>query len=198
MSERTEAKITRYKNIEFRSRTEARWAVFFDGLGINYEYEKELLKLSDGKRYLPDFFLPQFNAYLEVKPNSDSIVTEESIKSRQLAHDLGKTSTKVWLATGGPTELNGNIIPLSDWDKSDDIRHILSVQENRYIFYQDRRDEGLYWLHAVDCDGSMRKTFLVGGWGTETDHSREPLMFGLVEQSYLKARSYNFDQGFQS
>lgn len=32
---------TRYKGYHFRSRLEARWAVFFDTLGILWEYEKE-------------------------------------------------------------------------------------------------------------------------------------------------------------
>ena len=30
---------TIYKGYRFRSRLEARWAVFFDALGIEYEYE---------------------------------------------------------------------------------------------------------------------------------------------------------------
>lgn len=32
---------TRYKGYLFRSRLEARWAVFLDSLGITWEYEKE-------------------------------------------------------------------------------------------------------------------------------------------------------------
>lgn len=58
---------TVYNGYRFRSRLEARWAVFFDSLGISYEYEPEGLVLSDGSRYLPDFYLPQFFCYLEVK-----------------------------------------------------------------------------------------------------------------------------------
>jgi hypothetical protein len=193
MSIRIQSKVTTYNGIEYRSRTEARWAVFFDGIGISFDYEKEFLQLSDGKSYLPDFYLPQFNAYLEVKPNSDSIITEECVKARQLAHDLEGQAIKVWLSTGGPSEQNGNIIPLSSWNKSDDIAHILAVKENRYMFYQDRRDEGLFWLYAEDNDETMRQTYLIGGWGIETDHTREPLMFGLVKKSYELARSFVFE-----
>lgn len=192
MAERIDALETEYNGIHYRSRTEARWAIFFEGIGVDFEYEKEYLTLSNKEIYLPDFYLPQFKAYLEVKPNSDSIVTEECVKARQLAFDLQGTGINVWLATGGPSKNNGNIIPLSDWDKEDDIRHILSVTENRYIFMQDRRDEGIYWLHAEDSRGNMRRTFLVGGWGKVTDHDREPIMFGLVEESYEKARKFKF------
>lgn len=58
---------TIYNGYYFRSRLEARWAVFFDTLGIQYEYEPEGFKLSDGTMYLPDFYLPAFNYYVEIK-----------------------------------------------------------------------------------------------------------------------------------
>ncbi len=45
---------TRYKGYRFRSRLEARWAVFFDALGLTWEYEPEGFELKSG-RYLPDF-----------------------------------------------------------------------------------------------------------------------------------------------
>jgi hypothetical protein len=32
---------TRYAGCRFRSRLEARWAVFFDALGVKWEYERE-------------------------------------------------------------------------------------------------------------------------------------------------------------
>jgi hypothetical protein len=46
---------THYKGYRFRSRLEARWAVFFDALGLAWEYEPEGFELGDGLRYLPDF-----------------------------------------------------------------------------------------------------------------------------------------------
>ena len=51
------SKHTAYNGHNFRSRTEARWAVFFDMMGIRYFYEYEDFKVG-AKRYLPDFFLP--------------------------------------------------------------------------------------------------------------------------------------------
>lgn len=66
---------TRYKGYHFRSRLEARWAVFFDSLGIIWEYEPEGFELPGGIRYLPDFFLPKFNGgigcFVEVKSDID-------------------------------------------------------------------------------------------------------------------------------
>ena len=49
---------TIYNNYRFRSRLEARWAVFFDAIGIKYEYEVEGYDIN-GVRYLPDFWLPE-------------------------------------------------------------------------------------------------------------------------------------------
>lgn len=49
---------TFYNGYRFRSRLEARWAVFFDALGIKYEYEREGYDLGEAGWYLPDFWLP--------------------------------------------------------------------------------------------------------------------------------------------
>jgi hypothetical protein len=51
----------------FRSRREARWAVFFDTLGIPYEYEKQGYDLGKYGWYLPDFWLPHIGLWFEVK-----------------------------------------------------------------------------------------------------------------------------------
>ncbi len=56
-----------YRGTQFRSRTEASWAAFFDSRSIEWEYEKEGFELSDGTWYLPDFWLPQVKMWAEVK-----------------------------------------------------------------------------------------------------------------------------------
>ncbi len=67
---------TRYAGCHFRSRLEARWAVFFDTVGIPWEYEPQgqvcskRLYLGDGVGtfpYLPDFWLPEHRLWAEVK-----------------------------------------------------------------------------------------------------------------------------------
>jgi hypothetical protein len=57
---------TTYKGYRFRSRLEARWGVFFDALGIEWEYETQGFNLGD-LNYLPDFWLPTINVWFEVK-----------------------------------------------------------------------------------------------------------------------------------
>lgn len=58
---------TQYKGYRFRSRLEARWAVFFDYLEIKWLYEPEGFDLGDGLYYLPDFYLPDLDLWIEVK-----------------------------------------------------------------------------------------------------------------------------------
>lgn len=65
---------TTYAGVTFRSRLEARWAVFFDWLGVRWDYESEPFRLSDGSGYLPDFWLPNWRAWFEVKPEGMSSV----------------------------------------------------------------------------------------------------------------------------
>lgn len=48
---------TVYKGYRFRSRLEARWAVFFDACGAKWEYEPEGYDLGNGIYYLPDFVI---------------------------------------------------------------------------------------------------------------------------------------------
>lgn len=47
---------TEYRGYRFRSRLEARWAVFFDECGFRWEYEPQGYEV-DGEMYLPDFLL---------------------------------------------------------------------------------------------------------------------------------------------
>jgi hypothetical protein len=74
---------TVYNGYRFRSRLEARWAVYFDTLGIEYEYEKEGFDLGEHGWYLPDFWLPQVSMWAEVK--GKEFTEEELIKAKKLA-----------------------------------------------------------------------------------------------------------------
>lgn len=71
---------TFYRGRHYRSRLEARWAVFFEYMGIEYLYEPEGFALPSGDRYQPDFFLPGVylrrgspGVYIEVKPSYEAV-----------------------------------------------------------------------------------------------------------------------------
>lgn len=87
---------TQYKNCRFRSRTEARWCVFFEYLGVKWEYEKEGYELPSG-RYLPDFWLPDLACWVEIKPVSPTAA------ELQLGEELGDmTDHPVAIVSGMP------------------------------------------------------------------------------------------------
>lgn len=58
---------TFYNDLRFRSRHEARWAIFFDTLSIPYNYEPEGYHLGSLGNYLPDFWLPSHEIWIEIK-----------------------------------------------------------------------------------------------------------------------------------
>lgn len=87
---------TEYEGIRFRSRTEARWAVLLDYIGVPWRYEHEGFELRSG-RYLPDFWLPTVGGgtWLEIK-GEDPTETE-----RLLCCELAEmTKHDVFLAIG--------------------------------------------------------------------------------------------------
>jgi hypothetical protein len=68
---------TRYKGYRFRSRLEARWAVFLETVGLRWRYETEGFEFGPEIRYLPDFYLPDWDIFLEIKPELPCVQLEE-------------------------------------------------------------------------------------------------------------------------
>ncbi len=89
---------TRWKGYRFRSRLEARWAIFFESMDIEFQYEVDGFRLSDGACYIPDFYLPKLHQWAEVKPDQPS--GEEISKAVSLVRDSGKEL--LWLV--GPPD----------------------------------------------------------------------------------------------
>lgn len=81
---------TIYNNYRFRSRLEARWAVFFDALHIEYRYEPEGFDLEKTGRYLPDFWLPKQKCWIEIKGTRPD--DRERDKAEELARLTGTTA----------------------------------------------------------------------------------------------------------
>jgi hypothetical protein len=73
---------TTFDGIRFRSRLEARWAVFYSIAGIRYFYEYEGFQLPSGW-YLPDFWLPDLEVWVEIKASEPT--DTERRKAAELA-----------------------------------------------------------------------------------------------------------------
>lgn len=90
---------TRYNGYRFRSRLEARWAVFFDTLGVEWEYESEGYDLADAGYYLPDFWLPGSQFWIEIKSKENKIDSQYELKLASLSSSHQKP---VILINGSP------------------------------------------------------------------------------------------------
>jgi hypothetical protein len=101
---------TAYNGLLFRSRTEARYAVFFDALGVPYAYEPEGFDLSVDGWYLPDFWLPAHRVWLEVRgllPSPDERRKAEALAARSQACVL--MGSPVFTSSPRPTVLGGEV-----------------------------------------------------------------------------------------
>lgn len=98
---------TVYNGYKFRSRLEARWAMFFDSLGVAYEYEPEgfdLTEVAGGSKtvwYLPDFYLPELNCFAEVKGRKPTV--EEMAKAKWLSEISEEAVVILWGKMECPT-----------------------------------------------------------------------------------------------
>lgn len=127
---------TRYKGYHFRSRLEARWAVWFDAMEIAFRYEPEGFGLGDAGNYLPDFWLPDLSLWAEIKPLRKD-TREEQNKCRALV-----------IATGKPVAmLFDEFCPLScdppDFEVLGSNR--LWVPEGHPNYYANEKD-GVHWI----------------------------------------------------
>lgn len=86
---------TKYKGHRYRSRLEARWAIFFDTLGVPFQYEPEGFKFEDGTHYLPDFYLPEQKAWIEIK--GGEISQQDKHKVEMLSEHIRETGRHVYL-----------------------------------------------------------------------------------------------------
>lgn len=143
---------TFYNGILFRSRTEARWAVYFDQMKIPYRYELEGFELSNGQKYLPDFYLPDHGVYAEVKP-----FPQDDPRWHMFVKESGKSLV---LLVG---RVHGKAKPILSYDEYDnevyqDEGHIVPRGAKYFpIFQGDWQDE--QDTTAVDQANSARFEF---------------------------------------
>lgn len=142
---------TEYKGYKFRSRLEARWAVFFDEARIPYEYEPEGYELPIGL-YLPDFYLPWFRLYVEIKPNEDSAIDKGDKCCRILRDNLEESITA--LCIGDPADSRMRLYCYTHDDSG-----IKSYEYDKSFFV-----EGASWKYwqkgSVDFDCSSTKHWI--------------------------------------
>jgi hypothetical protein len=145
---------TVYNGYRFRSRLEARWAVFFDTLGVNYEYEQEGYNLGNGVRYLPDFYFPEWDKYIEVKPWS-KMQPDELHKCGLLVQRSEKT---VMLLRGNPWPGRYHIVPIFPSYTSDNDKCLCAFAHNEWDMCCFAFGEGdqLVYLTLTGADATRK------------------------------------------
>lgn len=154
--------------------------MFFDACGISWRYEAEGYEMPSG-RYLPDFWLPTFGMYFEVKgqfPDAD-----EKAKCLELAELSGRV---VLLAVGEPEE-RFQIRWFDDGGEED----------TWYAIARDRNPEAGLWLvdeREIE-PGEVGASRWFGGGNPGVAIRRGPMFSGALQQAYEVALGMRFEHG---
>jgi hypothetical protein len=189
---------TRYHGYRFRSRTEARWGVFFDALGLRWEYEPEGFELPSGP-YLPDFRLhaPGWGQlgdelWVEIKPAVAGWAEKFPEEFRRAWEFAASDPLNVWVIAGSPWPGCHEVFPLCPC-------------------YQEpvpERYAGLVWNCFAECRYCDQVCLLaddtlpngrdgISGWqplGKCCDCEKWPVADSLL-WAYQRARGARFEHG---
>lgn len=202
---------TNYKGYRFRSRLEARWAVFFDTLGIPWKYEAqgyetEVETESGPKtaRYLPDFFLPALygsgGLFVEVKGDKNALKANWWDNAQM--HDFGGLLPNFPNSFGKD---DAGLLLLSDIPEANPeniyfhpvLQHIKGLAKS-YAFFTDTgvsvvKDSTLAELlevapvHGLDASAD--------DWVIDTKNVKTVRYYQKVVDAYAAARGARFEHG---
>ena len=184
---------TVYNGYRFRSRLEARWAVFFDALGVKYEYEPEGFELANGMRYLPDFLLHDvIPRFAQGDTKQDLYVEVKGTPNETDALKISNFEKPIWVVGNIPEP---NYIESCEKQRDDYCKKVCAGE---YPFED----------HCVFCpydhgtvDGDWCFAFSLGfDEGTLSFHGADSsycygLFYPEIEEAFNKARQARFEFG---
>lgn len=197
---------THYNGYRFRSRLEARWAVFFDAIGIRYEYEPEGFVGGYGEYYLPDFYLSDYDVYVEVKGSDKQL--ERDAQKIEGAIDFQSTPiSTAGLILLGPIPYKEWCIPYFDllyWHKgvcSTKCLFDIEASFEHGAYYLEKNESQFWHMYGIDnyfdCGSPLPPTVSVNA-KYQDSHSILFLMkrpFQMLNEAYKKAREARFEHG---
>jgi len=156
---------TSYGGCRFRSRLEARWAVFFDTLHIEWQYEPQGFATPYGL-YLPDFWLSVYQYWVEIK---GELPTQEEYNKLAYVkeHTIG---SKAFIFAGDIPRNHDNIDLLDAWNAC--------IECGR-----------------VDIVRAGWKTYLGCGHNYDLNLREDIEASPVIQLAYNKARSARFEHG---
>ena len=198
---------TVYNGYRFRSRLEARWAVFFDALGVKYEYEPEGFEM-DGIRYLPDFYLPKANRWIEIK--GKRLTEIELNKCDAFCESKDKEGVKFSIFIGQPFDNIEGICPSDKnpgvCEKTLDMKKSVVVGVSGYSYHWKKYDvhgpngelehvdnDRVLFMENELCEKEVLTRFMPTIWmpiSTMDGESKLRLIYAAI-----KARQARFEHG---
>jgi len=210
---------TFYKGYHFRSRLEARWAVFFDTLGIEWKYEdqgfecevhdhydeKSGEQVCKTERYLPDFFLPERwgggGIYVEVKGDVNTLKKDWQRYSNM--HDYGGILPGFADSRGKARGL----LLLSEIPEASTSKIYLHpiLQHHKglcksYAFFNGGQVsviEDSPFSNMMDAAPVYGLDVERDNWGIDTKQIHAPRYYPKVYEAYAAARAARFEHGQQ-
>lgn len=120
--------------VGFRSRLEARFAIFFTALGVEWEYERAPVHIAGRPRW-PDYWLPTQQVWAEIKPEG---VPPDQAMAAACAEETG--CSLLWIS--GSPRWGSYSISLCDFGGVDVVSGL--------VFALGRRDKERLWITSVD------------------------------------------------
>jgi len=170
---------TRLSGVLYRSRLEARWAIWFRELGIEVEYEAHGYRVAGRMRW-PDFWSETLGCYIEVKP--EGVEPDEA-----LALGVAEASGEPLLWLSGNPRAHGHKVtwfPRADLPPVPNLRWALG-----------RRTQEL-WLLGVAPPIAIRLSPSLDGpltWETARGLEWPRPDAGALKEAYRQASTYQFE-----
>jgi hypothetical protein len=198
---------TEYDGILFKSRLEARWAVFFDLMRIKWEYEPQCFEQDDGEcviQYLPDFYLTELECWVEVKGTQNNLNADWDRKMRSILDWFPSPIYETFDYSWRGFIILGSI-PISDQTPYSFpcftfIQHDKGLWQTKCSFHPGWKEflPDLFMIrttfpHKFLCDNEYPE--LEHQWLEYRNPSNEEGFFcGVINSALDSARKWNFDK----
>jgi len=172
---------TRYNGHRFRSRLEARWAVFFDVLGVPYSYEPEGYTFED-YAYLPDFWIPSWDAFVEIKAIRPT--DQEMLRYVAFAEHSGK---HLLLLYGNPSPDEHYVVWCSPYGSRIDYLRLAWCRSECGQLFVENEDWGIQGIGPITDHDCLEYPAQF--------HDRWPLIGSAARDAFDAASSARFEFG---
>lgn len=183
-----------YNGTCFDNEIEARWAVFFDACGVNFDYKPEITL--NKKKYTPSFLLYNVQSRYYSKKLKDIYIDINNQSNIKYAIDTLLFNNKVNCQEGEEI-LPFSIVFVSSFPKK--VNKIEDSFDIAHCFYDEyaRLEKSYYCYDYIDCDFDYPLAFLINNHGNLAlrggDHPFDDINFYFSKEAFEKAETENFD-----